>query len=102
MSDLTPTAFAQAVNISVPYASQLLSGSRDISRDIAIRAFRALGVKLGPIANASDAEIDVLERFDEKGPVRAAVPDMAALVSDEETMAPETPLGAGAKSGALQ
>lgn len=98
MTELSPTTFAQAVNISVPYASQLLSGSRDISRDIAIRAYRALGVKLGPIAAATDEEIAVLERFDERGPVRA----IPASSSHAPTMAPSEALGAGAKAGAVQ
>lgn len=57
----TPTKFAEAAGISVPYASQLLSGKREPSQGLAIRIFRRTGRKLGPIANFSDEVIAVLE-----------------------------------------
>ena len=60
----SPTDFASAVGISIPYASQLLNGSRPWPRKIALTAYRKLGVKLGPIADATDEEIAVLERFE--------------------------------------
>lgn len=64
---LTPTKLAKAVGISVPYASQLLNDNpaerRTPSHALAIRIFRATGHRLGPIADASDAEIAILERF---------------------------------------
>lgn len=65
---LTPTSLSRAVGISVPYASQLLKGpksegGRDMPLGLAIRIYRAVGHKLGPISDASDAEIAILERF---------------------------------------
>lgn len=66
--DFTPTALAKAVGISVPYACQLLKPVDDPGRKVpptamAIRIFRATGLRLGPIATATDEEIDVLERY---------------------------------------
>jgi plasmid maintenance system antidote protein VapI len=62
-SELTPTALSRAVDISVPYASQILKGVRTPTQSMAIRIYRATGKKFGPIMEATDAEIDVLERF---------------------------------------
>ncbi len=59
-----PTALADLLSISMPYASQLLGGSRPWPKALAIAAYRKTGVKLGPIAEATDDEIDVLERFE--------------------------------------
>lgn len=59
-----PTALAEFLSISTPYASQLLSGARPWPKALAIAAFRKTGTKLGPIADATDDEIDVLERFE--------------------------------------
>lgn len=59
-----PSALAELLAISLPYASQLLSGARPWPRKLAIAAYRKTGAKLGPIAAATDAEIDVLERFE--------------------------------------
>ncbi|MNU45841.1 hypothetical protein D3C71_346910 [compost metagenome] len=69
---LTPTSLAKALCISVPYASQILNGKRDLSRDMAVRLFRTTGEKLGPIALATDEEIAVLEAFPERVKLRAA------------------------------
>lgn len=59
-----PTVLSDMLGISVPYASQLLGGSREWTRALAIKAYRASGVKIGPIAEATDDEINVLERFE--------------------------------------
>lgn len=59
----SPTEFAAAAGISVPYASQLLSGNRAPSQALAISIFRKTGQKLGPLARMSDADIDELERL---------------------------------------
>lgn len=59
-----PTALAKLLDISIPYASQLLSGARPWPRALAISAYRKTGVKLGPIVQATGDEIDVLERFE--------------------------------------
>jgi hypothetical protein len=59
-----PTPLAEMLSISVPYASALLKGDRPWTRRHAIAAYRKTGVKVGPIADATDDEIDVLERFE--------------------------------------
>ena len=59
----TPTELAKAADISVPYASQLISGKRPWPVSLAIKAFRETGTRFGPILAASDDEIEVLERF---------------------------------------
>lgn len=68
LEPLTPTSLSKAVGISVPYASQLLKGprvegGRDMSLAMAIRIYRATSHKLGPISEASDDDIAVLDRF---------------------------------------
>jgi hypothetical protein len=70
-----PTELASLLAISVPYASQLLSSARPWPRTLAIAAYRKTGVKLGPIADASDADIDVLERFETRSPTTPAAAD---------------------------
>jgi transcriptional regulator with XRE-family HTH domain len=60
---LTPTKLAEAVGISVPYASQIMKGRRIPLTPMAVRIYRATGHKFGPIAKASEDEIAVLERF---------------------------------------
>ena len=66
MPELSPTSLAAAINISVPYASQLLSGAREMPRDVAVRIFRATGQKLGPIAEATDEQVETLALFPER------------------------------------
>jgi transcriptional regulator with XRE-family HTH domain len=62
-AELKPTGLAKAAGISVPYASQILSGVKTPTQATAIRIFRATGRKFGPIARATPEEIEVLERF---------------------------------------
>ena len=57
MEKITPTRLAQEVGISVPYASQLLSGARPISTEMALRIFDATGEKIGPFVGLTAAEI---------------------------------------------
>ena len=66
MATLTPTELADRAGISLPYASQILSGTRPPSLPLAINIFRKTGRKFGPIARASDEEIDVLERVQDR------------------------------------
>lgn len=58
----TPTKFAEAAGISIPYASQLLAGKRTPSQALAIQIFRRTGRKFDPIANYSDETIAEIER----------------------------------------
>ena len=59
-----PTPLAEMLSISVPYASALLKGDRPWTRALALSAYRKTGVKIGPIAEATEDEIDVLARFE--------------------------------------
>lgn len=61
--DLTPTNLAKAAGISVPYASQILSGVKTPTQATAIRIFRTTGMRFGAIVEATEDEIAVLERF---------------------------------------
>jgi len=67
-----PTALAVLLAISIPYASQLLSGARPWPRALAIAAYRKTGSRLGPIAEATPEEIDVLERYEAPPPNQQA------------------------------
>jgi transcriptional regulator with XRE-family HTH domain len=51
----------RAAGVSASYASQLSRSVRKPSQRLAIRLYREAGVKLGPIANATDDEISALE-----------------------------------------
>jgi len=61
---LAPSAFAASADISVPYASQILSGARTPSRPLAIHIFRKTGWKHSTIAELSDEQIALLEEVD--------------------------------------
>lgn len=63
-SILTPTILARIGGISVPFASQVLTGVKRWPRRLAIRIYRETGHKFGPIADASPDEIDVLEKYE--------------------------------------
>ena len=58
----SPSALSDLVGISKGYASDLLAGNKKPSAHMAVRIFRATGLKLGPAASLSDAEIAVLEK----------------------------------------
>ncbi len=60
---IRPTDLAGKLNVSVAYASQLLSGARKPSLELALRLFDASSVKLGPLAGASDKEIATLRKL---------------------------------------
>lgn len=63
---LTPTKLSQAVGISVPYASQLLSTDPEQKRTpslaLAVRIAKATGHRFGPVQDLSEREIDVLAK----------------------------------------
>lgn len=63
---LTPAALKDAAGISASYAHMILSGERTPAMPLAITIFRKTGRKFGPIAQATDDEIDVLERVQER------------------------------------
>lgn len=58
---MTPTELTKAAGISMPYASQILSGERPPSRPLAIHIFRRTGWKHDVIADLSGDQIDLLE-----------------------------------------
>lgn len=55
--DLRPKELAKAAGISPSHASNILSGTRKASDDIALAAFRAFGVRLGLLAEMTEADI---------------------------------------------
>lgn len=60
---IRPTDLAAKLNVSVAYASQLLSGARKPSLELALRFFDEAGVKLGPLVGATHEEIATLRRL---------------------------------------
>lgn len=48
--------------VSQPYASQIASGSRAPSVKLAIKIYRATGLKFGPIENANPRQITAMEQ----------------------------------------
>ncbi len=59
---ITPSELQTRAGISKGYASDLLAGNKRPSPSMALRIFRAAGVKLGPLAPLTDDEIAVFER----------------------------------------
>jgi hypothetical protein len=51
------------IGISAPYASQISRGVRDPSLALALRIYSEIGIKLGPIKNATNSEIAALKRM---------------------------------------
>lgn len=62
MNKTTLYARLESIGISKPYASQLASGTRTPSLGLALKIYKQLGIKLGPIAGASKADIAATER----------------------------------------
>lgn len=50
------------LGVNRSYAWQIANGKREPSQRLAVRIFRATGLKLGPVADLSDEEIAVLEK----------------------------------------
>ncbi len=59
-NELTPKSLAERVGISGSYASQILNGRRPCPQDVALAAFRAFGVRLGLLAEMTEADLDRL------------------------------------------
>lgn len=57
----------RGLGISESYASLLARNKRPPSKPLAIHIYREIGVKLGPIAEATDDDIDALERIVGRG-----------------------------------
>lgn len=63
MDKPSPKELVEAVNISPSYASMILSGERIPPLPLAISIWRKLQVKLGPIADATDDDIEAAARI---------------------------------------
>lgn len=61
-----PKDFADATGVTNGFASLVLKGVKPMPRRVAIEFFRKTTIKLGPIANATDDEIAVLEKFEDQ------------------------------------
>ena len=72
----TPTRLAAEAGISVPYASQLLNGTRVPPAPMALRIWQATGCKLGPLETLTDDECAQFARL--SGAVREAAQGEAA------------------------
>lgn len=60
---IRPTDLAQALECSIAYASQLLTGARAITVTRALLILDKTGHKLGPLSKASEEEIALLRKF---------------------------------------
>lgn len=61
---MTPTDLHKAAGISVPYASQILSGTRAPSRSLAIHIMRTTDWRHESIADLTDEQIAMLEEIE--------------------------------------
>lgn len=60
---ITPTELQVRAGISKGYASDLLAGNKKPSAPMAVRIFKATGLKLGPLQDLSDEDVAVAERM---------------------------------------
>lgn len=51
----------RGLGVSKPYASQVASGRRKPSLNLALRLYKKCGTKIGPLKNKTNAEIRTLE-----------------------------------------
>lgn len=73
MDKAKPLSLAQRLmraGVAKSHAYQLATGSPSVT--VAIRTFRRTGIKIGPISEASDAEIAVLEKFEARADLHGA------------------------------
>ncbi len=63
---MTPTQLSIGAKISVPFASQVLSGQRAPSRAMAFQIYDATGLQFGPLVNLTPNEIETVRRLDAK------------------------------------
>jgi plasmid maintenance system antidote protein VapI len=60
---LTAAELARRIDRKKSYLSHVIAGRKKLGRPTAIAIYRETAVKIGPIANMSDSDIDVLERL---------------------------------------
>lgn len=58
---ISPTRLGAQVGISKAYACGILKGNKTPSEAVAVRIYRATGMKLGRLADLNDDQIAVLE-----------------------------------------
>jgi plasmid maintenance system antidote protein VapI len=58
------TEIAADLGCDPSMVSHVVAGNKPLSRRMAIKLFRERGVRIGPLVNATDEEIDTLERFE--------------------------------------
>lgn len=63
MAEVSRNAVIVKLGVSKSYASQIVAGVRAPSLSLALRIFRATGMKFGPLVGASQAEIEALEKL---------------------------------------
>lgn len=66
MSEASLNSRLVGLGINKGYASTLASGKRVPSMALALRIYREIGVKLGPLKDANKAEIEALERVEQR------------------------------------
>lgn len=54
------------MGLSKPYASQIANGHRAPGMKLALRIYKEIGTKLGPLKDATVREIEVAERLSER------------------------------------
>lgn len=59
-------ALADMLSISISYATKLMTGHRPWTKFLAIELWRKTGLKVGPIAEATDDQIETLAQFEAK------------------------------------
>jgi hypothetical protein len=70
---VTPTELSKASGISVPYASQILSGARQPSRSLAIHLLRTADWRHCVLDGMTEGEIDLFEKLEPWTPPDRAI-----------------------------
>lgn len=60
--ELSDSSIARATGLDRFHLNRIRNGHRPLARDTALRIWRAYGVKLAPIAEVPDADLEVLAR----------------------------------------
>jgi plasmid maintenance system antidote protein VapI len=63
-NNLTHAAVGRRIGKSRSYLTRVCHGDRPMTRALALKIWDSFGVKVEPIANATDAELKVLARFE--------------------------------------
>lgn len=69
INDLPTVPDLMKLGVAKSYAYQIAKGDRTPGPDLALRIYRTLGHKIGPIQNATESDISALEALMAKGVV---------------------------------